>query len=297
MVDPVRSSEKSANASFQAKHPHVRLHPPHVLHAHKHGDAKHSHSKEISNQHLLAIALLLTLSFSGVEAAAAYFAGSLALLSDAGHMVTDAAALGLALLAQIVAKRPPSPRHSFGFGRAEALAAFVNGIGMLFLVGWIIIEAVSRFFTPHQIDGMTVSVVAAIGLLMNIVVAWVLSRDKKSVNTRAALIHVRENSESIALAHREGRQNLNPQDGIALGVSGKVRTLDRVIHTDSGIAEQEVKSLEGVRPPRYNPSLKWTARGNTEPLALTVSRSDFVIIHELVVPVAGHHKAIPVGVA
>ncbi len=190
MVDPAHSSEKSANASFQAKHPHVRLHPPHVLHAHKHGDAKHSHSRETSNQHLLAIALLLTLSFSGVEAAAAYFAGSLALLSDAGHMVTDAAALGLALLAQIVARRPPSPRHSFGFGRAEALAAFVNGIGMLFLVGWIIIEAVSRFFTPHQIDGMTVSVVAAIGLLMNIVVAWVLSRDKKSVNTRAALIHV-----------------------------------------------------------------------------------------------------------
>ena len=190
MIDPIHPSEKSVNATFQAKHSHSRLHPPHVLHAHKHGDAKHSHSKEISNQHLLAIALLLTLGFSGVEAAAAYFAGSLALLSDAGHMITDAAALGLALLAQIVARRPPTPRHSFGFGRAEALAAFVNGIAMLFLVGWIVIEAVSRFFAPHQIDGMTVSIVAAIGLLMNIVVAWVLSRDKKSVNTRAALVHV-----------------------------------------------------------------------------------------------------------
>ena len=160
------------------------------LHAHKKGDAKHSHSKEVSNQNLLLIALILTLSFSGVEGAAAYFAGSLALISDAGHMVTDAAALGLALLAQIISKRPPSPKHSFGFGRAEALAAFVNGIVMLVLVAWIVFEAISRFYTPHQVDGLTVTIVAAIGLLMNIVVAWVLSRDKKSVNTRAALVHV-----------------------------------------------------------------------------------------------------------
>jgi len=162
----------------------------HSLHAHKQGDAKHSHSKEVSNQNLLLIALVLTLGFSGVEAAAAYFAGSLALISDAGHMVTDAAALGLALLAQIIARRPPSPKHSFGFGRAEALAAFVNGIAMLALVAWIVGEALTRFFTPHQVDGLTVTVVAAVGLLMNIIVAWVLSHDKKSVNTRAALVHV-----------------------------------------------------------------------------------------------------------
>jgi cobalt-zinc-cadmium efflux system protein len=162
----------------------------HSLHAHKQGDAKHSHSKEVSNQNLLLIALVLTLGFSGVEAAAAYFAGSLALLSDAGHMVTDSAALGLALLAQIIAKRPPSPKHSFGFGRAEALAAFVNGIAMLALVAWIVGEALTRFFTPHQVDGLTVTVVAAVGLLMNVIVAWVLSHDKKSVNTRAALVHV-----------------------------------------------------------------------------------------------------------
>ena len=160
------------------------------LHAHKKGDAKHTHSKQVSNQNLLLIALVLTLGFSGVEGAAAYFANSLALISDAGHMVTDAAALGLALLAQIISRRPPSPKHSFGFGRAEALAAFVNSIVMLALVVWIVVEAVSRFYDPHKVDGLTVTVVAAIGLLMNIIVAWVLSRDKKSVNTRAALVHV-----------------------------------------------------------------------------------------------------------
>ena len=162
----------------------------HSLHAHKQGDAKHSHAKQVSNQNLLLIALVLTLGFSGVEGAAAYFANSLALISDAGHMVTDAAALGLALLAQIISRRPPSPKHSFGFGRAEALAAFVNSIAMLALVVWIMVEAVSRFYDPHKVDGLTVTVVAAVGLLMNIVVAWVLSRDKKSVNTRAALVHV-----------------------------------------------------------------------------------------------------------
>ncbi|MFZ4062723.1 MAG: alpha/beta fold hydrolase [Polynucleobacter sp.] len=160
------------------------------LHAHKRGDAKHAHTRQASNQNLLLIALVLTLGFSGVEAAAAYFAGSLALISDAGHMVTDAAALGLALLAQLIARRPPSPKHSFGFGRAEALAAFVNGIAMLALVIWIVSEAITRFYTPHQVDGFTVSVVAFVGLLMNILVAWVLSHDKKSVNTRAALVHV-----------------------------------------------------------------------------------------------------------
>ena len=161
-----------------------------ALHAHKKGDAKHTHSKQVSNQNLLLIALVLTLGFSGIEGAAAYFANSLALISDAGHMVTDAAALGLALLAQIISRRPPSPKHSFGFGRAEALAAFVNSIVMLALVVWIMVEAISRFYEPHKVDGLTVTVVAAVGLLMNIVVAWVLSRDKKSVNTRAALVHV-----------------------------------------------------------------------------------------------------------
>ncbi len=160
------------------------------LHAHKKGDAQHTHSKQVSNQNLLLIALILTLGFAGVEGAAAYFANSLALISDAGHMVTDAAALGLALLAQIISRRPPSPNHSFGFGRAEALAAFVNSIVMLALVVWIMFEAVSRFYDPHKVDGLTVTVVASIGLVMNIVVAWVLSRDKKSVNTRAALVHV-----------------------------------------------------------------------------------------------------------
>ncbi|MGZ8357392.1 MAG: cation diffusion facilitator family transporter, partial [Telluria sp.] len=98
--------------------------PSSHLHAHGHGDAKHVHSIAGRGQKLLGWALGLTLLFAIVEVVAGFAANSLALISDAGHMVTDSAALGLALLAQLIARRPPSARHSFGLVRAEALAAF-----------------------------------------------------------------------------------------------------------------------------------------------------------------------------
>ena len=182
MVDPRSSPPQAAPASDADQYS--------LLHIHKRGDAAHSHRRETSNASLLGIALAITFSFAIIEAIAGYLAGSLALLSDAAHMVTDAAALGLALFAQIISRRPPSARHSFGFGRAEALAAFVNAIAMLILVVWIVGEAITRFYTPHVVDGLMVAIVAAIGLVMNVIVATILSRDKKSVNTRAALVHV-----------------------------------------------------------------------------------------------------------
>jgi cobalt-zinc-cadmium efflux system protein len=160
------------------------------LHEHRAGDAKHTHVLERQSQHVLAWALGLTLLFAVVEVVAGFMANSLALISDAGHMVTDAAALGLALLAQLIAKRPPSAKHSFGFGRAEALAAFVNALAMLLLVIWIVVEAVQRFASPQPVQGAMVFVVAFIGLAVNVAVAWVLSQDKDSMNTRAALVHV-----------------------------------------------------------------------------------------------------------
>ncbi len=160
------------------------------LHAHHRGDAKHVHVAEGRKPTALALALLLTLGFATIEVVFGVISNSLALISDAGHMVTDAASLGLALLAQAMAKRPPSARHSFGFGRAEALAAFVNGLAMLAVVAWIVIEAVQRFATPRPVEGGTVLIVAGIGLAVNLGVAWLLSRDQASMNTRAALVHV-----------------------------------------------------------------------------------------------------------
>ena len=160
------------------------------LHAHLDGDARHAHTIEGRSQLAMAIALGLTLLYALVEVVSGFLSNSLALISDAGHMVTDAAALGLALLAQLIARRPPSARHSFGFVRAEALAAFVNSLAMLLLVGWIVYEAVQRLAHPEHVGGKTVLIVAAIGACINIAVAWVLSRDEQSINTRAALVNV-----------------------------------------------------------------------------------------------------------
>jgi len=160
------------------------------LHAHRAGDAEHRHVAEGRNPAILGWSLAITFGFALIEAVTGLLANSLALISDAGHMVTDASALGLALLAQHIARRPPSPRHSFGFGRAEALAAFVNGLVMLAVIGWIAFEAVQRFAEPEPVQGKMVFIVAGIGLTLNLIVACVLSKDRESVNTRAALVHV-----------------------------------------------------------------------------------------------------------
>jgi cobalt-zinc-cadmium efflux system protein len=166
--------------------PHAADH----LHAHRAGDAAHQHVARKSDPRVLAWSVALTLGFAGVEVVAGFWSNSLALISDAGHMVTDATALGLALLAQHIARRPPSSRHSFGFGRAEALAAFINALAMLGVIAWISVEAFQRFADPAPVLGEVVFTVAALGMAINLLVAWLLSRDKENINTRAALIHV-----------------------------------------------------------------------------------------------------------
>jgi len=161
------------------------------LHAHRAGDAREQHVlADNRSQKILAWSLVLTLGFALLEVGAGVWSNSLALISDAGHMATDSMALGLALIAQIVAKRPPSAKHSFGFGRAEALAAFVNGLVMLAVIGWIGLQAVQRLARPEPVQGGTVMIVGAIGLIVNLLVAWILSHDQTSVNTKAAMVHV-----------------------------------------------------------------------------------------------------------
>jgi cobalt-zinc-cadmium efflux system protein len=165
-----------------------------AAHKHDHGAASghgagHSHHHTAHNGTLI-VALLLTLSFAGVEAVAGWWSGSLALLADAAHMVTDSSALGLAAAAAWLARRPPSMRHSYGLVRAEVLAALFNSLLMLVLIGFIVREALERVGTPRDIDGGTVIGVAVIGLAINLVVAWVLSRGEHTLNSRAALLHV-----------------------------------------------------------------------------------------------------------
>jgi len=169
------------------------------VHVHKHdaglsldrGESHvHHHLGHAGSSGKLIVALLLTLSFAGVEAVAGWWSGSLALLADAAHMVTDSSALGLAAAAAWLARRPPSMLHSYGLVRAEVLAALFNSLLMLLLIGFIVSEAVERFATPRDIAGSTVIGVAIIGLGINLVVAWVLSRGEATMNSRAALLHV-----------------------------------------------------------------------------------------------------------
>lgn len=157
-----------------------------MSHAHHHD---HPHATPNSSA-TLALATLLTLGFAGIEAGVGLWAGSLALVADAGHMVNDAAALALAAGAAWLARRPASARHSYGFGRAEFLAALTNSAALLALVAWLVVSAIERLQTPRPVLGEAVFVTAAIGLAINLLVAWLLMRGEKNLNTRAALLHV-----------------------------------------------------------------------------------------------------------
>ena len=160
------------------------------IHIVMHDHHQHHHHSGATGSGVLLPALVLTLSFAGVEAAAGWWSGSLALLGDAGHMVSDAFALGFAALAAWVARRPASARHSYGLGRADVVAAIINGLFMLVVVMGIVIEAIERLRDPQPVAGIVVIVVALMGLVINIVVATILSRGEQTLNIRAAMLHV-----------------------------------------------------------------------------------------------------------
>lgn len=139
----------------------------------------------------LAIALGLTGGSALLEAIAGWLSGSLALLSDAAHMLSDAGALALALAAQRMAERPRTRARTFGYRRAETLAALANAVTLGASAGFIAIEALHRFRAPQPVEGKAVLVVASVGLVVNLLSAWVLTRGESSnANLRAALAHV-----------------------------------------------------------------------------------------------------------
>ena len=154
-------------------------------HTHKH----HGHHPADAGSRLVW-ALLLTLGFAGVEVFAGFWSGSLALLGDAGHMVTDSASLGLAAFAVWLAKRPPSRRHTYGLGRVETLAALLNILFMVVVVVSISVAAIHRVLEPTAVNGGAVTLVAIVGLLINVGVAWLLMHGEQTMNTRGALLHV-----------------------------------------------------------------------------------------------------------
>jgi len=150
----------------------------------------HVHSRALDRR-LLAIALGLIAAFMVGEIVAGLLASSLALLADAGHMLTDAAALAGALVASRLAARPARGAWTFGFGRAEILAAQANGITLLLVGIWIVYGAIRRLVSPPVVHGGVVLVVALAGIVVNLAATVVLARaDRESLNVRGAFLHV-----------------------------------------------------------------------------------------------------------
>ena len=168
------------------------------LMAHDHGGHSHGvgggHSHGVSadaDRGRLSVALGLIIAFMVVEVAAGVIAHSLALLSDAGHMLTDAAAIGFSLFALGLAARPAKGAMTFGFKRVEILSAQANGITLLTLAAFIAYEAIRRLFNPPEVRGGLMLVVALVGILVNLAAIWMLSRaNRRSLNLEGSFQHI-----------------------------------------------------------------------------------------------------------
>lgn len=168
----------------------------HSSHGHSHGahdHGPHSHAPTVTNRNerVVLTGLLLTASFMVVEVIGGLMSGSLALIADAGHMLTDAAALALAWLGFRIGRRVSNARKTFGYMRFEVLAGLINAITLFALVAWISWEAVQRLRAPGEILAGPMLVVAIIGLAVNCLVFWILHRgDQEHVNIKGATLHV-----------------------------------------------------------------------------------------------------------
>jgi cobalt-zinc-cadmium efflux system protein len=159
-----------------------------LVHGHHHGASRVT---GVGDRRLLAVSLALLLAFMVAEVVLGILASSLALLADAGHMLTDAAALALALVAASLAARPAGGRWTFGFGRVEILAAQVNGVTLLLIGIWIVVEAIRRLVSPPEVDAAVVGVVALAGIAVNLIVVALLARaERQSLNVRGAYLHI-----------------------------------------------------------------------------------------------------------
>jgi cobalt-zinc-cadmium efflux system protein len=180
----------------------------HAGHGHGHGHSKphvdrsrsihprerHSHepAKDTSGRRALTVALVLTGAFMFVEVVVGFWSGSLALLSDAGHMLNDTAALGLSLVVAFIAARPRTQKHTFGYRRAEVMGALINAAALGVAGILIVVEAIERLVEgSHHVEGFWLLLTAALGLCVNLIAAWILAaRGGESINVRAALFHV-----------------------------------------------------------------------------------------------------------
>lgn len=173
---------------------HERAASPHVNDGHScdhHGLRASIVGESSQRLKVLIGVLVLTLSYVAVEVIGAFVSGSLALLADAGHMMADVAAIALALVAVWFARRPPTPRRTYGYHRLEILIAFFNGLLLLFMAAAVMWEALQRWQHPHPIASGVMAWVAAGGLLVNVIAIFLLHRfGGAHLTTRSAMLHV-----------------------------------------------------------------------------------------------------------
>ena len=157
----------------------------HEGHGHSHGVSPES------DKRLLTAALALILAFMGGEVVVGVLAHSLALISDAAHMLTDAAAIGLALVAMRLAARPPRGGYTYGLNRAEILSAQANGITLLVLSAWLVYEAIQRLIHPPEVTGGLVFGTALAGVAVNLAATWLIGRaNRDSLNVEGVFQHI-----------------------------------------------------------------------------------------------------------
>jgi cobalt-zinc-cadmium efflux system protein len=166
-------------------HPHGHHHhEAHARPSERRGEARRDRTR-------LAITLALVLGYMGAEVVGGLLTGSLALLADAGHMLADAAALGLSLFALWIARRPPTPQQSYGYYRAEILAALANGAALVAIAAFIVVEAFQRLRAIPEVEGGAMLAVALGGLAVNLAGLWILGPGKEgNLNIRGAWLHV-----------------------------------------------------------------------------------------------------------
>ncbi len=160
-------------------------------HSHEHGHHDHSIAVNRDNKNRVLWAMVLTFGFMFAEIIGGLISGSLALLADAGHMFSDALALMLSWLAFKYSDKGADQARSFGWHRFQILAAFVNGLSLLLIAAWIVIEAVQRFLQPVAVMATPMLVIAVLGLIINLVVFKILSGgDQENLNLKSAMVHV-----------------------------------------------------------------------------------------------------------
>ncbi len=162
-------------------------------HSHDHHDHDHSHGPTVTgdNERKVLLSFFLIFTFMIIEVLGGLVSGSLALLADAGHMLTDAAALALAYAAFRLGRRAADAKRTFGYLRFEVVAGFINAITLFAIVLWIAYEAWQRFQAPHEILAGPMLGVAIVGLFINVLVFWILTRgDSEHINIKGAALHV-----------------------------------------------------------------------------------------------------------